>query len=293
MVQRERRGFFATLRGLFGDSEPLPAPPQAPPQCAGAGAPLPAVPPMRAPAPAGQQLSVAPPPPSAAPEPPAATPPLAAPAIQWPRPQAAPSRVPPAVEATYRQRDGLLTPAEGAFFRALRAGVGGRWHIVTKVRLADLVAPLPGREWQAAWNRIAAKHVDFALCEPDTLRPRLVIELDDRSHHRPDRVERDAFVDRVFAGASLPILRLPVRRSYDPQGLAGQIAASLAAPSGPTARVPAGRSAGTREEAAPRPCPRCGGELMRRTAKRGQHIGGTFWGCANYPRCRYMASIEA
>ncbi len=90
------------------------------------------------------------------------------------------------------------------------------------MRLADLVAPLPGREWQAAWNRIAARHVDFALCEFDTLRPRLVIELDGRSHRRPDRVEHDAFVDRVFAEAALPILHVPFRRAYDPGELAGQ-----------------------------------------------------------------------
>jgi hypothetical protein len=204
-----------------------------------------------------------------------------------------PTHRPPAREANYRQRDGLLTPAEGTFFQALRTGVGERWHIVTKVRLADLVAPLPGREWQAAWNRIAAKHVDFALCEPDTLRPRLVIELDDRSHRRPDRVERDAFVDRVFAEAMLPILHIPVRRSYDPWGIAGQIVAILAAPIGNASLVSGGKPAVADEDAAPHPCPRCGGALRRRTAKRGQNVGGVFWGCANYPRCRHIVPIEA
>lgn len=34
-------------------------------------------------------------------------------------------------------------------------------------------------------------------------------------------------------------------------------------------------------------CPRCSGELVERTAKRGANAGNTFLGCANFPRCRY------
>ena len=39
---------------------------------------------------------------------------------------------------------------------------------------------------------------------------------------------------------------------------------------------------------APGICPYCGGALKLRTAKRGAHFGEHFWGCSNYPRCRYM-----
>ena len=33
-------------------------------------------------------------------------------------------------------------------------------------------------------------------------------------------------------------------------------------------------------------CPTCGAAMVRRTAKRGTHTGGEFWGCSLYPRCR-------
>lgn len=33
-------------------------------------------------------------------------------------------------------------------------------------------------------------------------------------------------------------------------------------------------------------CPACGGAMVQRTAKRGAHVGGVFWGCSLYPRCR-------
>ena len=48
----------------------------------------------------------------------------------------------------------------------------------------------------------------------------------------------------------------------------------------PTATVP-------RPAASKRFCPKCGGELVLRTAKRGPNAGGQFWGYSNYPKCRH------
>ena len=35
-------------------------------------------------------------------------------------------------------------------------------------------------------------------------------------------------------------------------------------------------------------CPRCGGALVLRTAKKGANAGSSFYGCSNYPKCRYI-----
>jgi hypothetical protein len=40
-----------------------------------------------------------------------------------------------------------------------------------------------------------------------------------------------------------------------------------------------------------RGCPRCGGALIMRKARRGVHTGNKFYGCANYPRCRYIENL--
>ena len=64
-------------------------------------------------------------------------------------------------------------------------------------------------------NQITQKHVDFLLCDPGSMRPLLGVELDDASHERPNRQDRDIFVDKVFAAAGLPLLRVPVQAAYD------------------------------------------------------------------------------
>ena len=33
-------------------------------------------------------------------------------------------------------------------------------------------------------------------------------------------------------------------------------------------------------------CPKCGGEMVQRLAKRGANAGKTFWGCRRYPQCQ-------
>jgi hypothetical protein len=35
-------------------------------------------------------------------------------------------------------------------------------------------------------------------------------------------------------------------------------------------------------------CPKCGGTLLVREAKKGRHAGKEFLGCSNYPECSYM-----
>lgn len=39
-------------------------------------------------------------------------------------------------------------------------------------------------------------------------------------------------------------------------------------------------------------CPKCGGNLVRRTSKSGARTGMPFWGCAEYPSCRFIQNIE-
>lgn len=35
-------------------------------------------------------------------------------------------------------------------------------------------------------------------------------------------------------------------------------------------------------------CPSCGGRLVLRTAMKGPYAGNQFWGCSNYPKCKYI-----
>ena len=120
----------------------------------------------------------------------------------------------------YRRKDYLLSKAERSFFGVLQDAVGDQYLIFAMVRLADLIYIPRGTESrQSHLNRIISKHIDFVLCDPKTVRPLLAIELDDSSHNRADRKDRDAFVNDALDAADLPLLRVPARRGYNEKEL--------------------------------------------------------------------------
>lgn len=83
-----------------------------------------------------------------------------------------------------------------------------------KVRLADVVTCSESGWRDGLGAAIAQKHLDFVLCDPQTLRFVMAIELDDRSHERPERRRRDRFVDQVLAQAGVRLLRFRARSRY-------------------------------------------------------------------------------
>jgi len=38
-------------------------------------------------------------------------------------------------------------------------------------------------------------------------------------------------------------------------------------------------------------CPRCGGSLVKRISKEGEFAGKPFFGCSNYPKCKYIKQV--
>lgn len=102
----------------------------------------------------------------------------------------------------------LLTRREYAFFKALQP-LAQKYNLMIcpKIRLADLVSVPQGTKEAKWFNYIKAKHVDFTLCDMD-LRVKLIIELDDSTHDRPDRQTRDDFVDRVFQQINVKLLHV-------------------------------------------------------------------------------------
>jgi hypothetical protein len=204
----------------------------------------------------------------------------------------------------YALRDDFLSPAEQSFCMVLQGIVTAQLMICPKVALADLFFANTGdaRQNRICLNRIDRKHVDFLLCEPKTLRPKVAIELDDRSHERHDRQERDVFVDGVFAAANLPLVRVQAKRGYAAAELDSLLRPYLRASPQSAPSPSVGQNLPAQSDAHPGPaasnrtpleaqeqaplCPKCGTEMLLRTARTGANQGDKFWGCRNFPRCR-------
>lgn len=124
----------------------------------------------------------------------------------------------------YKQKNFFMTRAEHECYDALMIAVGDSYYVFPQVHLPSIVdSRVVGQNWRGAFKHINQKSVDFVLCDKAYISPKLVIELDDRTHERGDRIERDVEVERVVKGAGLPLLRLENHGSFNPEELEERI----------------------------------------------------------------------
>ncbi len=198
-------------------------------------------------------------------------------------------------ELPYHVRDDFLSPAERSFYGVLTEGVAGLYVVCPKVNVADLLYVTRLKENRGYFNKIQQKHVDFVLCEPGPMRPVAVVELDDSSHQRRDRQERDEFLDRVFQAAGLPIIHFAARSGYSVAAVSEEVRRALVSISAETPAIapalPATSDEDARSVIASNQCPRCGGTLVERVSRRNPRAE-PFLGCENYPRCRYRIGTK-
>jgi len=106
----------------------------------------------------------------------------------------------------------ILTGHELRNYKVLKefTDVNG-YSIHVKVRLADIINPKKNqarKDWYRKFMKITSKHVDFVLCDSN-MNVSLIIELDDWSHERQDRKDRDQFVNTALTDAGLRVLHTP------------------------------------------------------------------------------------
>lgn len=194
----------------------------------------------------------------------------------------------------YQRQEKLFSNAERSFLGVLDKIVGGNFRVFAKVRLADILKVRGGvsaSERQSAFNRISRKHVDFLITRKDDLSFAGVVELDDKSHNSKERQKRDEFIDNAFEAAGIPVLHIKAQSGYSVEKIASEISTEFKV----DFHAPGSKSISGKKErpsesvnSESKSCPKCGGELVKRVAQKGKNAGQKFWGCSNFPKCRFV-----
>lgn len=104
----------------------------------------------------------------------------------------------------------LLTKNEWSFYKKLKP-VADKYGlcVIAKIRFADLVEvdTSKTKEYGKYFSKISSKHIDFGLVKPENMEVVYLIELDDKSHEKPSRIERDKFVNAVCEKTGYVLIR--------------------------------------------------------------------------------------
>lgn len=111
------------------------------------------------------------------------------------------------VDGVYSKKYLFTKNEYAAYFKLKEIADKNNYILFTKIRMLDLVEPdRRNKDYRIFFWKIQSKHVDFIMCD-SKLVPKYIIELDDDTHSKREREERDKFVDAVFKDAGYTLIR--------------------------------------------------------------------------------------
>ncbi|WP_318441673.1 DUF2726 domain-containing protein [Photobacterium leiognathi] len=143
-------------------------------------------------------------------------------------PAETPEETPTEPEYQYTKIDALVTPAELKFYKALVQATPSEYVVCPKVRIADVLGIGVTRKgnskvWHRHFSKISQKHFDFVICNVSDMSFVCAVELNDASHNRKDRVERDEFVRMACESAGVTLHEVLPKQNYDIEELTSMI----------------------------------------------------------------------
>ena len=185
----------------------------------------------------------------------------------------------------YRLREHFLSTPELALLRVLQKMVGSHYLICPKVALNEIFYIARPNENVHFFSKFFRKHVDFLLCEPDTLKPAFGIELV-KPVTRNETRETDQFMGELFLSARLPLVHIQSSEHYSEKDLAElfELAVMKVKETGPL-------RATAKTDSVPI-CPICGKMMVLRIHRNGTNAGKQYYGCMDSPRCSGVVEIS-
>ena len=112
-------------------------------------------------------------------------------------------------EARYVLKDRLLTGTEIEYFRIIDAYFGKDYRVLPQINLASII----DKEGEGFRTELF-RNVDFGIFDFN-FRPILLIEINDDTHFRKDRAERDIKVNTIAKKARIPLVTFWTKDGMD------------------------------------------------------------------------------
>lgn len=123
----------------------------------------------------------------------------------------------------YYRKNYLLTQNELKFYRLLKEITDSLgYSLFCQVSLYEIVNSKNFKDFA----KIKSKSIDFVITQ-ENCKILMCIELDDKSHEKQKRIERDNFLMKLFNDLGIKFLRIPVQNFYDIEELKNKIKESL------------------------------------------------------------------
>lgn len=111
----------------------------------------------------------------------------------------------------YYLKNSIVTPIEKWMYNIIKDELTEEYFVAPKVGIKDFVGVKKGNNYMKYFGHIAQRHIDFLVCKKDTLSPAFGIEIDDTSHERQNRKDRDQENDQIYNAIGIKVLHMPTK----------------------------------------------------------------------------------
>ncbi len=106
------------------------------------------------------------------------------------------------LNSKYERKGVMISRPEYNFLQLLREIRPDKYEVVPQVALNTVIEKKTNTSYRSELFRIC----DYCFVDKDTFAPLLLVELNDRSHLRADRQDRDAKVAAICSAAKIPLV---------------------------------------------------------------------------------------
>lgn len=126
----------------------------------------------------------------------------------------------------YYLKKQFFNQSEKMFFSILHSGVAGKYIVLSKVRLEDVVGVQKkssgddkdvSSEKYGARKRVSSRHLDFVLLDETSMTPVAAIELDGKSHGSAKAKKSDEFKNQLCSHVGIHLFRVRVGEDFEPK----------------------------------------------------------------------------
>ncbi|MBR4419849.1 MAG: DUF2726 domain-containing protein [Clostridia bacterium] len=111
-----------------------------------------------------------------------------------------------AKQPRYYVKECLLTPTELEYLQVIRALLGNDYLVLPQVNLASVI----DKKGDSNFRNELFRNIDFGVFNKD-FKPLVLIEINDNTHFRKDRIERDKKVASICKKAGIPLVTFWVK----------------------------------------------------------------------------------
>lgn len=98
----------------------------------------------------------------------------------------------------------LVTDCEKYFFEIINDNFGEHYRVIPQVPLSSVVNKI--KDFDKQYQGELYRTIDFGIFDKTTFEPLLMIEINDNTHNRVDRINRDAKVKSILKAAKIPLI---------------------------------------------------------------------------------------